>query len=301
MLKRIFLLLVALSNYVFAESNKVKPEILWLQFDFPPYEIASGNDKNQGQIDRIRSLIIDRLPQYRHQKPTLVNQARMDRLMLQNNSCHMGMLKPKNPKPHLIYSKPHMTGTPHHIIASEKSKDRFYRNNEAISLRELLKEGELLLSVPSRSMGNVLNGIFSEYQQAISIRESSNVGVDFFTLIDKGRIDYTIEYPPSITRWNQNHPDNKLIAIPIQELSAYYPIGYAACSNSALGKKVIRDINHSFENLLQSTDYIKNYLLYLYPKNLHPQLQQQYENSVFIHYDFTRTPATNQPRHSLAK
>ncbi|WP_299773356.1 hypothetical protein [uncultured Pseudoteredinibacter sp.] len=217
--------------------------------------------------------------------------------MHQKNSCHMSMLKPENPKPHLIYSKPHMTGTPHHIVASEKAKDHFYRNGKVIPLRELLEAGELSLSVPSRSMGSPLNDIFKEYQQNISIRESSNVGIDFFTLIDKGRIDYTIEYPTAINSWNQIHPDNKLIAIPIQELKSYYPIGHAACSNSALGNKVVNDINSSFETLLQNEDYIENYLLYLYPENLHPQLRQQYQDSIFNHYHFSE-PATT---HSLAK
>ncbi|MCV6623891.1 MAG: hypothetical protein OIF51_19315 [Cellvibrionaceae bacterium] len=301
MFKRIFLLLSALSSYAFAESNKVKSEILWLQFDFPPYEIASGEDKNQGQIDRIRSLIIERLPQYKHQKPTLVNQARMDRLMHQKNSCHMSMLKPEKPKPHLIYSKPHMTGTPHHIVASEKEEHRFYHNGEAIPLRELLEAGELSLSVPSRSMGSLLDDIFKEYQQKISIRESSNVGFDFFTLIDKGRIDYTIEYPTAIISWNKTHPSNKLIAIPIRELSSFYPIGHAACSNSALGKKVIGDINNSFETLLQSEEYLANYLLYLYPENIHPQLRQQYQDSIFNHYHFSEPTATTPPPQSLAK
>lgn len=301
MLKRISPILAALSSYAFAEKNHVKPEILWLQFDFPPYEIASGENKNQGQIDRIRSLIIERLPQYKHQTPTLVNQARMDRLLRQKNSCHMSLLKPEQAKPHLVYSKPHMTGPPHHIISSEKNSPNFYRNGEPIPLEQLLQNRELLLSIPSRSMGNLLNETFAKYKQSISIRESSNVGSDFFTLIEKGRIDYTIEYPSSIVNWNRDHPNNKLVAIPIQELKAYYPIGYAACSNSALGKKVIRDINNNFEALLQAEDYIENYLLYLYPENIHSQLRQQYQDSVFNHYHFSEPTATTQPPRSLAE
>ena len=221
--------------------------------------------------------------------------------MHQKNSCHMSMLKPEKPKPHLIYSKPHMTGTPHHIVASEKEEHRFYHNGEAIPLRELLEAGELSLSVPSRSMGSLLDDIFKEYHKKISIRESSNVGFDFFTLIDKGRIDYTIEYPTAIISWNKTHPSNKLIAIPIRELSSFYPIGHAACSNSALGKKVIGDINNSFETLLQSEEYLANYLLYLYPENIHPQLRQQYQDSIFNHYHFSEPTATTPPPQSLAK
>ncbi|WP_299775320.1 hypothetical protein [uncultured Pseudoteredinibacter sp.] len=271
---------LVLSSYSYAYEDK--PVINWVALDIPPFEISYGPNKGKGYVDRIRNRFIKELPQYRHSSPTLVNQQRFFRLLSTGDYCHSTMRRTDAFNKIAIQSIPHFTGFSDVIITFEKNAQKLSKYGVPVPLHKILKDGDSRLGVPSRTMGKILDEIFREHgtEENLLTRSSSQVGKELLTLLQKNRIDFTIDYPSAKRSWETNLQAKGLISLPIKELEELIPIGYITCSNTELGRQIIKDSNRVIYRLLKDPKYVQDFILNAYPKELQHIVQERVENHI---------------------
>lgn len=271
---------LALSSH--SHANEDKPAINWVALDIPPFEISYGPNKGKGYVDRIRNRFIKELPQYRHSSPTLVNQQRFFRLLSTGDYCHSTMRRTDAFNKIAVQSIPHFTGFSDVIITLEKNAPKLSKYGVPVPLHKILKDGDSRLGVPSRSMGKILDEIFREHgtENNLLTRNSSQVGKELLTLLQKNRIDFTIDYPSAKRSWETSLQAKDLISLPIKELEELIPVGYITCSNTEYGRKIIKDSNKVIYKLLNDPKYVQEYILNTYPKELQDIVKSRIESHI---------------------
>lgn len=279
---KILLLISCLAGSHHSYGSDDKPVISWVTFDIPPFEISYGPNKGSGYIDHIRNRFIQELPQYKHKPPTLVNQRRFDRLLTSGNYCHSTTRHTPTYEKLAIQSIPHFTGFPDVIITLQKNAAELSKYGIPVPLHRILKDGNLKLGIPSRSMGTILDGIFQEHgtEKNMFTRSSSQVGKELLTLLQKNRIDYTIDYPSAKRNWETSLQAKGLISLPIEELEELIPIGHITCSNTEYGRKIIKDSNKVIYKLLNDPKYVQEYILNAYPQELQDTVKTRIESHI---------------------
>lgn len=275
-------LIFCLVGSPYTQASKDKPDISWVAFDFPPFEISHGPNKGTGYIDRIRNRFIQELPQYNHESPTLVNQRRFYRLLSSGSYCHSTARHTPAYENLAIQSIPHFTGFADVIITLQSNVEELSKYGIPVPLHKILKDGNLKLGVPSRSMGRVLDETLQKYGTDNNMlrRSSSQVGKELLTLLKKNRIDFTIDYPSAKRAWETSLQTEGLVSLPIKELEELIPIGHITCSNTETGRKIIKDSNKVIYKLLNDPEYVQEYILNAFPKELQDIIQARVESHI---------------------
>ena len=105
MLLRCLLLLLA-------GSVHAKPQLTWLQTDWPPHQIVNGPFQGQGTFDLLQQQIMAALPQFSHQT-RLVSLARLEQIFQQSEtgSCALGTLYSEDRAQSRLFSVPMAVGS----------------------------------------------------------------------------------------------------------------------------------------------------------------------------------------------
>lgn len=294
-------LLITLALVLLLASAPVKPEpaekvIRWMSYDFPPYEIVTGPEKNQGIIDRIRIFITAATGDYRHYKPILINKDRMKKLLRSDRYCHASVI----PTSEMLKSSymSYKTGItfPHTLITTEANHLKNFNNRASVSLLELLKNKDLIMAVPSRSMGETLNEIIANHknQTNVHIRKSFKSRGVFENMLFKSRADYFIDYPTMVVDWNKANPNQKLVALIIKETEDQYITARVSCSRNQWGKQAINRINSALVDVRKDPNYFYSVFLTRTPPELRATLQKEYDNTV-LNDRWTNTSDEAQP------
>ncbi len=187
------------------------------------------------------------------------------------NTCAANKIKTKERSQYSVFS------TPQNIYLSHK----LYRLAQGSPLPSEVfnKQGEIIsLDTLFQYLPNLVIGIgddvsYGEYLDSeVNKLDSANIynrggGKRVFALNEmlfRKRVDFILFYPSEIN----------LIAPKSQHVESYtiagtlpYVLGYFACSNSELGKKVIANINKTLANAYQTEDFYKAYKKWLIPSD----------------------------------
>ncbi|SCA56489.1 exported hypothetical protein [Candidatus Terasakiella magnetica] len=230
-----FALLFCVSVQVFAKET-----IIWTQNDFIPFYIKDGPHKGQGISDKLTMFFSKHLPDYTHKQehmnfPRFFALAKRGELV-----CNPLLLKTAEREEILSYSQAFKPAYAHIMVSSHPID----YPKEGISLEEFLKNDPHPMIVQTkRSYGPVLDRVIKEGVQQGRIRTESYPTKQLFVMLEKNRIHHFVDIENSVTFYNtEHHGEKKLYRIPLKE-DRLDRFGYAVCSKTPAGKKLIARIN----------------------------------------------------------
>ena len=152
----------------------------------------------------------------------------------------------------LQLSKPYSFTPPHVLIFPKRLQDRIGPPGTLQSIEELLKQKDLRLAtmplIFNKEAGQSRYPVLFPYLEPYIGKENyiqysgGRNHIDLRLLV-RGRVDYTIGYPTTIT--NQQRTDDigdDYVSYPMKEHHHYKKV-YVACDNTDFGKKIIARIN----------------------------------------------------------
>lgn len=275
-----FALAIALVMPSFASA---KDTILWQTYHRPPGTFNYGVNKGQGFVQKTLQLIIDKMPEYQHEMPVTTLARAISDIEAGHNVCHPALYITPERRKHMVFSDASILNPNNRIIAKPETIAPFLKNG-AIDLEHILQQDILSFGhVKNRSYGNVIDGIFTKYQQTKNFVPLQNIDLTrVFKMIEIGRVDLTIAYPFEIQHYLNESPQTakQLQAYSIANM-APYDIGSIACPNNAWGKKITQQVNKILKEIKPTVTYQK--ALTTWRENERSsKLFQQYYHDYFI-------------------
>lgn len=249
-------------------STQRLPVITWTVLDYPPASIlhngaapTSPAELGTGIVDRMMQEVIARLPQYRHEF-RLANRQRIWASMRQGDHiCDANAMKTAA-REQWAYFAPAVLVPPMALVVRASDRSQFTQGAPSVSLRELLKKDFKGGLEPSRSYGPAVDQVLALADTTSSngaatspSAGTSTSGGTLLNLVALGRYDYTLEYPMVVQYTQQNRAlATPLAVLPLREAQDW-SVGYIACSRTAWGKAVLRDVDDALRAAFRSPAY----------------------------------------------
>lgn len=256
---RFWLLLMLLSSSVLAQQPD-KDVIEWAIPDAPPFHIASGERAGQGFCDHLTSAIVDALPEITH-RITVMPHPRIALLRQQKAPlCFPCMIKTQDTDSTLYSDATHFY-PPHRVLTRAETATKLKQlYGHPLSLRRLLANHQFRLGLTmGRKFGDQLQPLLdgddhSPFSQQIISASLGAAGV--LELIEKGRLDYTIDYAV-VGRYYEQTSGHRLHSMTIAENQDDFVLGAVGCSNSEWGRHAIANINRTIPKLHRSAAFLE--------------------------------------------
>jgi polar amino acid transport system substrate-binding protein len=251
------LVITVLPGWVPAECEN-EDSITWLILDLPPFFITKGSDRGKGLADQIQKMVSERLDGYRSSNK-VANASRIAKELNEDKCvCFAGEFYGN---PGFLTSMPTILLLPHNIIVRKKDLHLFGDGNN-VSLKRLLQNKNLIFgTAKDRLYGPELDIVLKKNAKGKNIYQRSGKDTldGLVGMLIKGRVDYLIEYPVSITYAAKRlGVSDKLATITIDENVDAPPIrGAIRCPDTEWGRKTINDINKILVNIRALPEYRK--------------------------------------------
>lgn len=258
---RYLLIYFFITSLLFAKEDT----ITWLINDAKPYYIDSKELQGKGFGDLTQKAIIENMPNYKHsiKKSPLVRV--MKDFEYKKNICFSTWIYDSTPE--LTYtSLPNIYYMPLGIIVSKKKLSSFAK--APINLQQLIQNKNLIFAqAQGRGYGEPLDSIITPYKNEPNFKtrsSSKNFNFGILEMIERGRVDYTIDYPHTFQYYKQMKNSDALVFLPIEENFNQGVLGAIACTKNEWGEKVIGDINKAIRQIRSSKlykDILKQWLI----------------------------------------
>ena len=268
-------------------SSQAQETLTWLVRDLPPMTIFDGPQKDQGSIDKMLPLLIERLPQYRHQI-LHVNRARgIQMLNAPSFTCDPSLVWTPARAKNIVFSTPAFAVLSNGIAIRRNRQDALasYVVDGKFDLARFLGAQQTRLGiVAERSYGP---GIDEQLIHADPLELTPHYGNDalgsLLQMQRLGRLEAVLGYWTEIRyqATQQGMDSQDLVFYPIKGMPRYQRI-HIGCSNTPLGRQAISHINRELQNIPQAA------LLESYANRLDPLMRERYlkDNPRF----FSETP-----------
>jgi len=233
---------------LFSYSKEV---VTWVTWDFKPDFIHEGVYKNQGYVDKHMAYLHKNMPEYKHEF-VMVNMGRLMIELAKPTHCAAMLWQGYMPE-HLIYSTSYSFTPPYGIFTLKDKIKQFGPEGSLVSLVELLKNKELRLGVLSvyadeikqkNSRYPVLHKFLKPYLNESNVLQlRTNTNQMNMQYLIKDRVDYVISNPMTApTEVKLKGLKNDFVFYNLIE-NPYYKKIASACTNSKVGRAVIKKIN----------------------------------------------------------
>lgn len=234
---------------VSAQGNSLR----WLVNDFPPYTDVSGPLPGAGIADDVMRYLQARLPQYHHEFEAASFARAYAQMELGEPVCHPATLKLPGRDRAMLFSRPMLLLQSQRVLIREDQLDRFeaYLDDQRrIDVRRLLADTQLVTTISERR--GYSPSITAALQEAGAKPHILEAGVNFsapYQQLLEGWIDYLFAYPTELVWYQRLHKDEPQVALREFSVSGEQPyvLGYIACTRSAWGEQVIRDIDQQLK------------------------------------------------------
>lgn len=268
-------------------SSQAQDTLTWLVRDLPPMTIFDGPQKGQGSVDKLLPLLIERLPQYRHQI-LHVNRARgLQMLNTPSFTCDPSLVWTPVRARNIVFSAPAFAVLSNGIAIRRNQQDALasYVVDGQFDLVRFLDVQQMRLGiVAERSYGP---GVDEQLNHADPLKLTPHYGNDalgsLLQMQRLGRLEAVLGYWTEIRYQaaQQGIDPQDLVFYPIKGTARYQRI-HIGCSDTPMGREAITHINRELQNIPQET------LRQSYANGLDPLMREQYlkDNPRF----FSETP-----------
>ncbi|WP_350613661.1 TIGR02285 family protein [Pseudomonas sp. HY7a-MNA-CIBAN-0227] len=276
-LKRRFLRLFFITSLLGALplSSQAEETLTWLVRDLPPMTIFEGPQKGQGTVDQFLPILIEHLPEYRHQI-LHVNRARgMQMLLAPSFTCDLSLLWTPARAKSIVFSTPAFAVLSNGVAIRRSQQDALapFVVDGKVDLEKLLDARDARLGVVAeRSYGPFID---ERLQHTDPHKLTPHYGNDalgsLLQMQRLGRLEAVLGYWTEIRYQarQQGIDPNDLIFYPITGTALYQRI-HIGCSDTAQGRQAIEHIDQVLQSIPQEP------LLQSYASWLDPVLREQY-------------------------
>jgi len=280
------LALVALSALCFGATTagaQTSNTVVWNVFDFPPFYITQGPQKNNGLYDEFLRNVAKELPKFDHQiEETSPN--RTEELFKRGASvCTVSRLQTADREAYSVFAKqPHLYIVPVQLVVTEQvSKSVAQLRNAAgrVSLAKVLDRRGVRIGVEdNRRYGGTIDALVEassqEPKSPIFKWKTASLSEDAFKLMAFKRFDATLAYPSEFAQMRLLYPQVKFRSFALEEAPNLIPTKIS-CANSEVGRAVIQAID-ALPMRRPSTIQIQS----TYEKLLPSETRESYRNLV---------------------
>lgn len=239
-----------------AEPAAPLPTLRWLVQDMAPaFSYAHGHaprvaeDLGDGEISGFLRLLIQRLPQYRHEFVE-ASLPRFETLVRQGATlCSALHLRKPERLEWLYFTQlyPPLFSRQIHVIVHKDNLARFQSQGQVLQLSDLLQRKDLVGLLPrDRAFGPRIDGLL----QAASTQAPATVvagrSMHLLAMLKAKRMDWTLDYPTVVDAMG----GSDLVKLPLAE-GRSTAVATMACSRSAEGKQRIEAIDAAVRKLAQ--------------------------------------------------
>lgn len=232
------------------------PTLRWLVQDMPPhFSYAHGyppktvDDLGDGEISSFLRLLIQRMPQYRHEFIE-ASLPRFETLARQGETlCSALHLRKPERLEWLYFTQlyPPLFSRQIHVVVHKDNLARFESQGQVLRLSELLQRKDLIGLLPrDRGFGTHIDNLL----QAAGPRAPATVvtgrSMHLLTMLRAKRMDWTLEYPSVVDASG----GGELVKLPLAE-GRSTAVATVACSRNAEGKQRIEAIDAAARKLAQ--------------------------------------------------
>ncbi|RZI61561.1 MAG: TIGR02285 family protein [Rubrivivax sp.] len=242
-----------------AQSSSPPPLVRWMVQDMPPHFVYRDGkppqqveDLGQGEIDGFLRLLIERMPQFRHEfielsLPRFEAQVRHGETL-----CSVLHLRTSERLQWLYFTSLHpaMMSRQIHVIVRRDDLARFETNGQPLQLADLLRRTDLTGLLPrDRSFGARIDKLLAANQERAPRSIVAGRGAQLLPMLRAKRMDYTLEYPITVDEYNAAHPGApELAKLPLAEGRSTL-MATAACSRTPEGRRAIEAMDHAVRQL----------------------------------------------------
>jgi uncharacterized protein (TIGR02285 family) len=250
MLLRCLLMLLASSAYA-------KPQLTWLQTDWPPHQIVSGPFQDQGTFDLLQQHIMAALPQFSHQT-RLVSLPRLEQIFQQPKaaSCALGTLYSEERAQNRLFSVPMAVGPALAVgYVTGKLTAHPAMQADGVDIRMLALDTSIRGAFqPNRLYPDVIAPLLQHPDSNLSSYAFTSE-INAAGLLLGNRVDYVVEYPERMQYYNQLLPEPADLEHRAIAGANVASVSYITCSKDNVGQAAIEAINQVLPVLWQTAEY----------------------------------------------
>lgn len=252
-------MLVRCLLFMFACAVQAKPQLNWLQSDWPPHQILSGRYQGQGTFDLLQQQLQTALPQFEH-KSRLVSLARLELVFMQQEAgnCALGSLFTEQRANSRLYSRPLAIGPAVAIgFVAGKLEQHYAMQNDGVNLELLALDKQLTGAYqPNRHYAPVVMRALQHSDSNLAPHDLTSE-LNAAALLASGRVDYVVEYPERLKYYNLLLP--KAVALEHRAIAGANnaSVSYVTCTKDTVGHAAITAINDALPVLWQQATYLQ--------------------------------------------
>jgi uncharacterized protein (TIGR02285 family) len=237
------------------------PRLRWLVQDVPPYFSYLGSrapsrpeELGQGEVDGFLRLLIQRLPDYRHEFVE-ASTPRYESWSRQGETL-CSVLHLRRPERldwlHFTPLHPALQARQIHIIVRKEALPRFEQDGQALQLAELLQRRDLVGLLPrDRSFGPRIDSLLAEQGPRGPHTIAVTRNTQLLAMLRAKRMDYTLEYPSVVQEFlRQQGGPADLVRLPLAE-GRSTQLATASSSRTPEGRQLIEAIDLAMRQLAQ--------------------------------------------------
>jgi uncharacterized protein (TIGR02285 family) len=235
------------------------PLLRWMVQDMAPHFVYRDGkppqrveDLGQGEVDGFLRLLIERMPQYRHEFSEL-SLPRFEAQVRQGETlCSVLHVRTPERLQWLYFTAlyPAMMSRQIHVVVRREDLARFEANGQPLQLADLLRRTDLTGLLPrDRSYGPRIDRLLAANPERSPRSIVAGRGAQLLPMLRAKRMDYTLEYPITVDEFSAAHPGPpELAKLPLAEGRSTL-IATAGCSRTPEGRRAIEAMDQAVRQL----------------------------------------------------
>lgn len=242
-MRRIIAILVAACS---ARAAAAAEDVTWILPEFPPAFISGPILSGQGYGDRQLKFLVDHLPQFHHVTLNGTSSRLWHEIELRNGVCTLAAARLPGRERLAVFSARSFRGATNQIIVRTDRLAEFkpfLDPSGAIDLALLSADGHLRGGyTDGASYGSAIDSFIRAPARHTPLEMTPHLRMPL-TLLDRNRLDFVFGYYMEMTYYRRiTRLDDHFTALPTRPEQARLD-GYVACSDTALGHRVITAID----------------------------------------------------------
>lgn len=235
------------------------PVLRWLVQDLPPhFPFRDGKppqrpeDLGPGEVEGFLRLLIERMPQYRHEFAEL-SLPRFEAQVRQGETlCSLLHVRTPERLQWLYFTSLHppLLSRQIHVIVRREDLARFESKGQPLQLADLLRRTDLTGLLPrDRSFGPRIDKLLAEFPQRAPRSIVAGRSSHLLAMLKARRMDYTLDYPATVDDYSAQRPGPpELAKLPLAEGRSTL-VATGSCSRTPDGRRAIEAMDQAVRQL----------------------------------------------------
>ncbi|SEL76817.1 conserved hypothetical protein [Roseateles sp. YR242] len=233
--------------------------IHWVVADLPPhFTFKDGRapqrpqDLGEGEVDGFLHLLVDRMPQFRHEFLE-VSLPRFEALARQGETlCSVLHVRTPERLQWLYFTSlyPPQVSRQIHVVVRLEDMGKFVKDGQVLQLSDLLQRSDLVGLLPrNRSYGPRIDKLLATHPERAPRTIVAGRSTNLLPMLKARRMDYTLEYPATVDDYMAQHPEAPGLAkLPVAE-GRSTTLATAGCSRTPEGRVAILAIDKALRQM----------------------------------------------------